>query len=440
MNLQTRLSLVILAIFLLVMTMATGVAIRSAQRAVAADTAATGRLVTEIIAALAGGNPDGVVFASVSAQLRQFAERHHLELAEVPVSSAPPTGAQVQQVAVAPGWFRRLVTPAANQQRAVIGAARAIGVTVSPEAEINEAWSEFRTLLSVILVFAVLTTALVFGGIRRGLRPLAGIIDGLVEIGRGNYAARLTRPGLPELRRVVDHVNGIATDLEQARQHALSLARRNLQIQEEERSYLARELHDELGQSLSAIKAVAVYIDQRARHADLELAASARTIADITNDVFGIVRRMMHRLKPAALSKHGLVPALEQLVDDWNARQSEVFCSLELKRVAGSAGESTAVALYRVVQEALTNVVRHANAQRVTVTLDIPPQESLSLIIEDDGCGFDVRGQAAGFGLAGIRERVLAAGGRCTLTTAPTKGTRIEVVIARPVHTKGSQA
>jgi two-component system, NarL family, sensor histidine kinase UhpB len=202
-----------------------------------------------------------------------------------------------------------------------------------------------------------------------------------------------------------------------------ALAHQHLRIQESERKHLARELHDELGQYLNAIKLDAVSIG------DSE--ASAR-IVQAVDHVHAVVSDMIRRLRPAGLDELGLLDALENCVDHWRQRLPDARFTLT---ASGSGFEGLSellnLTLYRLIQEGLTNSSKHASATHIDVSLNREPAasgsgEDIVLTVRDDGRGADLALRKPGFGLNGMRERVELLGGRFTLESAPGKGFGLE--------------
>ena len=191
-------------------------------------------------------------------------------------------------------------------------------------------------------------------------------------------------------------------------EHNRELARQLIAVQENERRALARELHDELGQSCNAIRVEAAYI-QRASDPQQIHAAAARAAAS-AESLYQHVRSLLRQLRPAELDELGLVAALQALCEAWEER-SGVACIFLRDGSFDGLDETTATALYRVAQEGLNNVMRHAQASRVRVSLQRSASGALDLQVEDDGCGFDVQQRSHGLGLLGAAERAAALGG-----------------------------
>ena len=209
------------------------------------------------------------------------------------------------------------------------------------------------------------------------------------------------------------------------------LTHQHLRIQESERKHLARELHDELGQYLNAIKLDAVSIREGAATDGspagkaTELAA-ARTL-DAVDHVHAVVNDMIGRLRPAGLDELGLVAALENCVDHWRQRLPETHFTLSVSGDLDSLGELMNLTLYRVIQEGLTNSYKHAGAKRIDITLS--RDRLVRLTVADDGCGMEATSRPAGFGLNGMRERVELMGGAFVIETGTGRGFAIEARI-----------
>ena len=201
------------------------------------------------------------------------------------------------------------------------------------------------------------------------------------------------------------------------------LAQKLIALQDSERLALARELHDEFGQHCTAIRIEATYIQ---RSSSLEqIGEAARRAAASAELLQEGVRRLVRRLRPAELDQLGLVAAMQALCEAW-ATRSGVACQFHSRGDLHDRGEAIDTTIYRVTQEALANVVRHANATRVQIELAATSQ-GLSLIVEDDGRGFAVASPKRGFGLLGATERAAALGGSFEADSVPGAGTRIRM-------------
>ncbi|WP_334107582.1 histidine kinase [Methylobacillus sp.] len=210
-----------------------------------------------------------------------------------------------------------------------------------------------------------------------------------------------------------------------------SLARHSMQVQEEERRNIAREIHDEMGQYLTAIRLELAGLPKEGAQA---LAEFAKRISSHVEHIQQAVRGLIHRLRPMALDAHGLVEAIEQLVKEWKKQHLDIDCQLALDKPCPNLPEKTSIVIYRIVQESLTNIARHAHANHVSIKLTRIRgilSDILNIEIKDDGVGFNLHSTKKGFGLSGMRERVEAEGGTFNIHTA---GKGVVISATLPVH------
>lgn len=207
------------------------------------------------------------------------------------------------------------------------------------------------------------------------------------------------------------------------------LAARRDTAREEERKRIARELHDELGQTLTAFRLDIATLKFQFGAENPALEQRCQHLLHVADRTIQVVRNVASTLRPATLDM-GTVPALEWLAAEFRARTG-VECRLSISDVDASLDETQSVAVFRIVQESLTNVTRHAQACRVDISLH-PMGEYYRLRISDDGVGFQSSNVSRrSFGLVGIRERALMINGHARVTSAPGRGTTVEVDIPR---------
>ena len=187
-------------------------------------------------------------------------------------------------------------------------------------------------------------------------------------------------------------------------QHKSDLLQRIYTAKEDERLALARELHDDMGQTSTAIR-TEVAVLQRIGRLHPEADESVKRIGESAQHLSQMTRQMLHRLRPPALDSMGLEQALMTLCDNWQ-QNTQTVCEFKIPTLPEGLNDYACVTVYRIVQEALTNVTRHANAKHVRVQLTLDSQ-GLNLNIEDDGRGMaDTQAVHQGFGLLGMQERV----------------------------------
>jgi signal transduction histidine kinase len=195
-----------------------------------------------------------------------------------------------------------------------------------------------------------------------------------------------------------------------------------VQAQEMERRHLARELHDEVGQALTAAK---INLQSAMREAGASIGLRLQETVAILDRLLGQVRRISVDLRPSILDDLGLVPALRSMLDE-RARPASIEVHFSPRDVPENLHAEIQTTCYRIVQEAITNVVRHAKATRIDVDLH-RENGKLRLLIRDNGVGFDTKSRTAGLGLIGIKERAVLVGGQAKIISETNKGTTIDI-------------
>jgi glucose-6-phosphate-specific signal transduction histidine kinase len=218
------------------------------------------------------------------------------------------------------------------------------------------------------------------------------------------------------------------------------LAQQLITAQEQERRHLARELHDEIGQCCVAIRVNASSIARDTEKTMPIAHASATSIAQTSDHLHEVVRGMLERMRPTGLDDLGLSASLEVLTSTWAARHG-VACAYQAEGPVEGLDEASNIAIYRAVQEALTNVVKHAKARHVRVSFTSDASginPDIKLRIDDDGAGMLLSDSNRGLGLVGMRERIDALGGQLSLQPSPLGGLRVEIVLPASHHTLAS--
>jgi two-component system, NarL family, sensor histidine kinase UhpB len=218
------------------------------------------------------------------------------------------------------------------------------------------------------------------------------------------------------------------------------LSQQYVRLQEAERKSLARELHDELGQYLNVIKLDAVAIRDGRLTDPISLREQAGAIVTNGNHIHTVVTSLIRQLRPVGLDELGLGAALEHCIDTWRPRLPDVRLNLELSGEFGDLTEAVTLTVYRVVQEGLNNVAKHAAAGQVTMRLERTPPgtgspDFVTVTIADDGVGVDTKVPTQGLGLIGMRERVAALAGHLEVSSTPGSGFQLKAQI--PVEGNG---
>ncbi len=301
-------------------------------------------------------------------------------------------------------------------------------VTPSAELEIAAAWNETLSLMALSGVTVLSVCLLVYLSISRALRPAQIIVAHLKTMESGDLAIRLPAFDLNEWRRIAAAINRLAASQQQLLAERQKLVVKLIDIQEQERRYLARELHDEYGQCLAAINAVASAIKQSAAGQCPGVIDEAEHISRITAHMLSGIQQLLGRLRPAEFDELGLEASLNALVAGWNGRGNGK-ARYRLNTVGDCAvlSEAQAVGLFRIAQESLTNIAKHAAASNINIDLIID-SKSACLTVKDDGIATHLpHADTNSIGLLGIRERVTALNGQLRLAIAKPHGLILEV-------------
>lgn len=324
-----------------------------------------------------------------------------------------------------PQWFfeayRRLINPhlTASRHLHYRGAEQGTVVaTFDPVATAGHAWITLAPLLGLTAVFVVALCLVTYLVVDRALRPAKDILTGLNRLARGDLAYRLPAFRLTELNRISEVFNAVSAELEEATTERAELARRLVDTQEQERRHIARELHDEIAQRLAALNAHAACIRKGAQTDAPMLVNDARELEKMVSGLMIALRRTLTQLRPQEIDDLGLVQSLKALVEQHNeSARGRTTYSIEMAGDVGRLRADTNAHVYRIVQEALTNASKYANARHVRVSLTQTverEQEQIRLSVVDDGSGPSGASKLpipGGAGLIGMRERVVALSG-----------------------------
>lgn len=330
-----------------------------------------------------------------------------------------------------PRWFAAVVPTFLGSHAEVVrpvspraAAAGTIVATPDAAAAISLAWEYILNVIDVALLMAAAIALLASLAIAHALAPARTIVTALQRMARGQYRTRLPRFRSLELAMIGSAVDELGGRLEEATEQRAALTRRLLEIRDDERRALARELHDEFGQNLSAILAFANTIETASAKERKEdgIAQDARMISQATHHLMASLRDALKRLRNPLPDELGLEASLVNLVDSWRSQSAaRPTIQLDLRGDLTDVRGPAATTAYRVAQECLTNALRHSAARKISLRIERRAGEDDALLIrvEDDGGGDAERvAQSAGFGLTGIRERIAAAGGSLTIQPA----------------------
>ena len=330
----------------------------------------------------------------------------------------------------APAWFEALVgaKPAA---RAVRADGRVLTIAADPGDEVAEAWGEMTGWLAVAALTLTLTAAAAWATVTRALAPLDGFVRALDAMAQERPGVAPPAAGTPELEAVSGRIAALDARLAAERRRNAELSRALVELQDAERAGIAREVHDELGPLLFAIGVDAHALAHAADARAVDRAAvrdRARSVGELGGEMRALSRRILGRLRPMALDHLPLSAVLVDLFADARRRHPEVVLDAQATGDLDALGQAATLALYRVVQEAVLNALRHGRPSRVSVRV-VADTDAVRVTVADDGCG--VAGAAPGHGVVGMRERVAALGGSVRFGPSADGGVLVDVVLPR---------
>ncbi len=462
-SLRNQLLVIPIVVLLAGLVAAVGVVLFDAQARIAAEVASAMRLgrglVTTSLHNIADASSPALAYEQLAEDLPRV---RHVRFELLPSDGTLFRGSSLRIGDNPPPsrpWLARLLAPAPQEQvfpvivqNDTIGEIRLLS---NSSDEIAEIVGEVRLFSGTLLALCLLIVASISLVVRRSLRPVKLLADGFDRLERGDY-----RPIQPirvvELRRVGQQFNRVVQSLCRVTSDNHLLIDKLLSVQEQERKQLAAELHDEFGPALFGTRAEAACI-LKLLPADgrrpAQIRTHARAIAELTEGLQKLNYRMLDRLRPLVLEQMGLSEGLRQLLASWQARHPHVAWSLQMPRNLDEPSEAISLTLYRVVQEAVTNAIRHAQASVIEIGLELrsegmggdcqsaPGARSVLLSVADNGRGLP-HNLRYGFGLLGMTERVRRLGGTLTIMNAHPTGVvvlaripeREQAQVAEPMH------
>jgi len=339
-----------------------------------------------------------------------------------------------------PNWFHDLLK---GQKHAVVvalpsgpGEADRLLLETSSRNEVGEVWDDMLKTLAILLVLTTSVTLIVSTVLGRALRPLEQLSDAFSRVANPITPVHITESGPAELRRLTSGFNEMVDRLIAAETTNRRLNEQLLSVEAEERADIARDLHDEIGPFLFAVDVDAASIGRLAAEQSYEqIPERVGRVREAVGHMQAHVKDMLARLKSAVLLDLGLTHALDNLVAFWLSRHPEISIAIEAGET--SFGEALDATIYRLVQEALSNAVRHGRPRHVEIRV-ARGADGIDVTIADDGAGLAEDGRGGGFGIVGMRERVAAHNGRFSIANrAAGSGVIVSVWLPNPAPVNG---
>jgi two-component system sensor histidine kinase UhpB len=322
----------------------------------------------------------------------------------------------------APSWFFNLLaTPPKVLNLTLPAVFDDVGsVTLQTDAnnEIAEVWSDIGLTLSVLTIFCALVLAFVYWTLGTAIGPLQELTAAFARVGERDYRERMTERGPLELVHLCHGFNQMVEHLARAEEQNKRLQEQLATVQDEERADLARDLHDEIGPLLFAADVDAVAIEQLAKEGRHEqIPRQVGVVREAIGQMQRHVRDILGRLRPAVLLDVGLAHAIDNLVSFWRAHRPSLVFRVSLPEEG--FGEPLDGTVYRIVQESVSNAVRHGRPGTIEIAVAVAADQSITVRVADDGGGLTSNGRPGGFGVIGMQERVAALGGVLEVANRP---------------------
>jgi two-component system sensor histidine kinase UhpB len=338
----------------------------------------------------------------------------------------------------APNWFVNfmgLISEPWQLQRLpveILGQPKgAIVITPDPSYEFGEIWNQLAGIFYLAGAFFILTNILVAWIVFRALSPVEFILKALTELESGNLKVKMPNLKTSELSAISSKFNGMVKTLRASIEQNHQLSQKLIRIQEKERKSLARDLHDEFGQSLTAIHADAAVLKGLANKDYPKIKPSVNAISDLSKHLMNLVGGMLSRLKLGVLQELGLEEGLKDLLNTWQLRHPKIklYFQVNLKALP-KINETISITSYRIIQECLTNISRHAKAKHVAIEIQVLKKNLSSKMIDihvkDDGIGLS-KSHRDGFGLSGMRERIHEVSGNIKIMSEVNQGVSLHI-------------
>lgn len=416
MTLKSRVLLLIAAVHLVVILGAGAVMLLNARHAVALEITAARDSVVVLIRDLVTRRADTV--ETLVAELGSgIVQPRHVRIRFIPADSAAPLNVTAPNPGTAefPGWFLSWVSPEIAPVLIAVtapdGTPRgSVEVAATPEDEAEEVWGDVAVLFPVWIAATLALLSMLAVLVGRALAPLAHLEQTLTRMQSGDYSRRAAATESPDLRQICARIDQLATSLQTSEEDRRALSRRLLELRDSERKTLARELHDELGPCLFGLSVMA----EQLRSVPADATERADDIDTLVARVRSTNRRILETLRPATIGNLPLRDVLTDLVGEFQDTHPATRFQLDSSDALPATSEIVDITLYRVLQEALTNALRHGKARDIRISLAQAAADALRLTIVDDGTGL-APGWCDGRGLLGMRERIVALNGSLVL-------------------------
>jgi two-component system, NarL family, sensor histidine kinase UhpB len=442
MSLRLKINLIVAALTLLFSASLIELQLRSMRASVLEEVEAANRVASQLLQRTvwryaAQGTPAMLAFLQGMGRIRSN-DITLLDTQGQELYRSPPSTYKAGRDA--PAWFVALIAPPPSAQSIEFPDGKLVVVANASRAEID-AWDDLSALALGALALLLAVNGMVFWLVGRAVRPFGQIVQALNAIQAGRFDAAL--PPLPgtEAAAIGAAFNRMAGELQGRIETERRAVRAELQLSdsreltrwidqhiEAERRMIARELHDELGQSVTAMRSMALSIAARTHALDPQAESAARLIADESSRLYDAMHGIIPRLTPLVLDNFGLAEALNDLAERTRRSHAGVQIELQVALADAALGADAALALYRAAQEGLTNALRHGQARHLQLQV-LGGADAVTLELVDDGRGLPPGGvpRDGHYGLRWLAERVQSLGGAFAIGPASPTGVKVQV-------------
>ena len=442
MSLKLRITLIINLLLLLILAVSSSLTIQDARRNVQAEIHSSEKLALYLFEIGVLKNPK---YQTIENEFKPFNLQNLVHMRHIKIEFFNVEGklldSNISEVKIAnqaPDWFVSLLSSISDPWEpkrlpvVILGDHKGdIVISPDPSYEYGEIWNQLKDTLQLIGTFFILINALIVWILSSALNPIEHILFSLNQLEEGNLKTRIPHLKTKEVRLIGQKFNRMVKILEETIVKNHTLSQQLINLQETERKKLARDLHDEFGQSLTAIHADAAVLKILANKDYPKIKPSVDAISHLSKYLMELVSGMLGRLKLGVLSELGLEEGLVDLIKTWQLRHPKIKLQYDLHlRSLPKVSETISVSTYRIVQECLTNISRHARAKHVAIQIKYEAKNKLNrfidINIQDDGVGFS-KPHRDGFGLLGIKERIYEIHGKINIISKPKLGTALSI-------------
>ena len=442
MSLKFRITFIINLLLLLILIVSTSLTVQDAKRNVYAEINSSEKLAFYLFEIGVLKNPK---YQSIENEFKPFNLQNLVHMRHIQIEFFNIEGklldsniSELKSSNQAPEWFVSMmgsISQSSEPKRlpvVILGDHKGdIVISPDPSYEYGEIWSQVKDTWQLIGIFFVLINFLVFWILSNALNPIEHILEALNQLEEGNFKTRIPNLKTKELKSIGQKFNRMVKVLEESISKNRQLSQQLINLQETERKKLARDLHDEFGQSLTAIHADAAALKILANKEYPKIKPSADAISDLSKYLMELVSGMLGRLKLGVLNDLGLEEGLVDLMKTWQLRHPKIKLQYDVQlKALPTLRETISIATYRIIQECLTNISRHAKAKNVDILIEYQSKNKSNRLIyiniHDDGIGFS-KSHRDGFGLLGIKERIHEINGKINIVSQPKMGTTLTI-------------